>query len=142
MESADFGYTRCQNRIGNWPKSRGHDRTTATHLSCLRICPVALACDRTSFRNELTSSTINFFIPSIESSSSNEKSNFCFTSDQRGEMEVRRKRENQTSAQTRNGKQCTASQTGSSAGSCHTCRYGWFSACSQLIRLAGSKHSI
>jgi len=58
-----------------------NDQMTATHLSCLRTCPAALACERTSFRNELTSSTINFFMPSIESSSSNEKSNFCVTLD-------------------------------------------------------------
>ena len=44
-------------------------------------------------------------------------------------------------AQARNRKR-TASQMGSSAGSCHTWRYGWFNACSQLIRLAGSKHNI
>jgi hypothetical protein len=36
----------------------------------------------------------------------------------------------------------TYSQMGSSAGSCQTWRYGWAKACSQLIRFAGSKHSI
>ena len=35
----------------------------------------------------------------------------------------------------------TVGQVGSSAGSCHTWRYGWFSACSQVMRFAGSKFS-
>jgi hypothetical protein len=53
-----------------------------TNLSCLLICPApaALACILTSALNEFTSSTINFFIPSIVSSSSNPKSNFCVQS--------------------------------------------------------------
>ena len=129
----------CHVRTRRGPSmaSRGSDRTTATHLSCLRIWPAALACARTSFRKEFTSSTINFFMPSIESSSSNEKSNFWFTSDP---MEVGRDKKIRH-AQARN-KERTASQMGSSAGSCHTWRYGWFNACSQLIRLAGSKHNI
>lgn len=50
------------------------------YLSCLRTCPAALACALTSALNELTSSTINFFIPSIESSSSKPKSNFWLRS--------------------------------------------------------------
>ena len=88
MESADLEVVRDQLRTRCGTHTMGNDRgswMTAAHLSCLvRICPAALACVRTSCLNEDTASTINFFIPSIESSSSNEKSNFCGTVDPRG----------------------------------------------------------
>ena len=80
MESADLEVVRPDGDRGR-RRHEGNDRgswdVTAAHLSCLvRICPAALACVRTSCLNEDTASTINFFMPSIESCSSNEKSNF------------------------------------------------------------------
>lgn len=100
---------------------------TNTYLGCRCICPPVRACWRTSERKDCTSSTIRRFMPSMPSSSSNPKSKDCNprVSTARFCITV----------------QLTEGQSGSSAGSCQTARYGWLSACSHVMRFAGSKLS-
>lgn len=75
-------------------------------------------------------------MPSIESSSSNPKSNGCSSPD----TSHQHARPN-TRTRIARDVGLTEAQVGSSAGSCQTARYGWLSACSQVMRFAGSKCS-